>query len=321
MSASEEPETRASEEPATSDLISIGEPGGGHEIGVYGAPRPAVPERVALAPRTKGCASGAGSLGSVEPGEFRRLPPWLKIQLPGSGDYAETKSLYDESLRIRRRALGDRHPKVGRALMNLSDLEGRLGNFEESYRLAAAAAGLIGKGGEEHLVGVALSNQGAAALGLGRLDEAAALLRRAREIEEKALGPSHPFVAETLEHQARLALRQGRAGEAEALFRRALVTYLETHPEKARCLAGLGEAARAHGRLDEAEARYREALAHAERTLGAAHPETAALLAGQARLLREAGRLDEARRAAQTAVAHLPAGHPDAIAAREIVSA
>jgi len=77
------------------ELVSIGEPGASAppEIGVYGAPRPAVPERVPLAPRTKGCASGAGGIGSVEPGEFRRLPPWLKIQLPGQGDYSETKSL------------------------------------------------------------------------------------------------------------------------------------------------------------------------------------------------------------------------------------
>jgi lipoic acid synthetase len=86
----------ASEEPQTPELISIGEPGERHEIGVYGAPRPAVPERVPMAPRTKGCASGAGSLGGVEPGEFRRLPPWLKIQLPGSGDYAETRALLKE---------------------------------------------------------------------------------------------------------------------------------------------------------------------------------------------------------------------------------
>ncbi len=83
------------------DLVRIGEPGAKaaseakteQTIGVYGAPRPAVPQRVPLAPRTKGCASGAGSIGSVEPGEFRRLPPWLKIQLPGSGDYTETKAL------------------------------------------------------------------------------------------------------------------------------------------------------------------------------------------------------------------------------------
>src|SRR6516162_1152087 len=82
-----------SEDPQTSDLINIGEPGASHDIGVYGAPRPAVPERLPLSSRTKGCASGAGSLGSVEPGEFRRLPPWLKIQLPGSGEYAETRAL------------------------------------------------------------------------------------------------------------------------------------------------------------------------------------------------------------------------------------
>ena len=78
------------------DLVNISEPSESHDIGVYGAPRPAVPERLAVAPRTKGCASGAGSLGSVEPGEFRRLPPWLKIQLPGSGDYSETRALLKE---------------------------------------------------------------------------------------------------------------------------------------------------------------------------------------------------------------------------------
>src|SRR2546423_1828682 len=87
-------------------LVNIGEPQAGGlqspdilqhpDVGVYGAPRPAVPERVPRAPRTRGCAPGAGSVGSVEPGEFRRLPPWLKIQLPGSGDYAGTKALLRE---------------------------------------------------------------------------------------------------------------------------------------------------------------------------------------------------------------------------------
>ncbi|MFM7231150.1 MAG: lipoyl synthase [bacterium] len=77
-------------------LVNIGEPGATPEIGVFGAPRPAVPERVPLAPRTKGCASGAGGVGTVAPGEFKRLPPWLKIQLPGQGEYGETKALLRE---------------------------------------------------------------------------------------------------------------------------------------------------------------------------------------------------------------------------------
>jgi lipoic acid synthetase len=64
------------------------------EIPVYGAPRAAVPQRLPLAPRFGGCASGAGvGLGAEGGAGFRRLPPWLKVKLPGSGDYAETKTL------------------------------------------------------------------------------------------------------------------------------------------------------------------------------------------------------------------------------------
>jgi lipoyl synthase len=57
---------------------------------VLGAPRPAVPVRLPRTPRTRGCASGAGA---VAPGEFRRLPSWLKVKLPGHGEYASTKGM------------------------------------------------------------------------------------------------------------------------------------------------------------------------------------------------------------------------------------
>ncbi len=78
------------------ELVQSGEPGATPQVGVVGAPRPAVPQRVPLAPRTKGCASGAAGMGASAPGEFRRLPPWLKITLPGKGDYAGTKALLRE---------------------------------------------------------------------------------------------------------------------------------------------------------------------------------------------------------------------------------
>ncbi len=76
-------------------LVNVGEPGANPAIGVVGAPRPAVPQRVPLAPRTKGCGSGAGADAGA-PGEFRRLPSWLKIQLPGKGEYAGTRALLRE---------------------------------------------------------------------------------------------------------------------------------------------------------------------------------------------------------------------------------
>jgi lipoyl synthase len=72
-------------------------------IRVYGAPRPAVPQRLPVTPRFGGCASGAGigvgadAAAAQAPGH-RRLPDWLKVRLPGAGEYAETKAL----LRARR---------------------------------------------------------------------------------------------------------------------------------------------------------------------------------------------------------------------------
>lgn len=80
--------------PATPPAVpaSPGEP----ELKIYGAPRPAVPMRLPLTPRFGGCASGAGvGLGAEPSGSpgYRRLPEWLKVRLPGAGDYAETKAL------------------------------------------------------------------------------------------------------------------------------------------------------------------------------------------------------------------------------------
>jgi len=71
---------------------------GPSELRVLGAPRPAIPERVPMTPRFGGCASGAGigaglAADDLKAPGFRRLPEWLKIQLPGSGEYAETKAL------------------------------------------------------------------------------------------------------------------------------------------------------------------------------------------------------------------------------------
>jgi lipoic acid synthetase len=66
------------------------------DLKVLGAPRPPIPQRLPVTPRFGGCASGAGvgagAAAAHGPG-FRRLPEWLKVTLPGSGEYAETKSL------------------------------------------------------------------------------------------------------------------------------------------------------------------------------------------------------------------------------------
>ena len=64
------------------------------EVPVQGALRAAVPVRLPVTRRLGGCGSGVGvgGAGSAAAG-FRRLPPWLKVTLPGRGEYAETRAL------------------------------------------------------------------------------------------------------------------------------------------------------------------------------------------------------------------------------------
>jgi lipoic acid synthetase len=83
------------EEPAAS-VAAAADPAGSATPGVYGAPRPPIPQRLPVTPRFGGCASGAGvGLGAEPAGTpgFRRLPEWLKAKLPGAGEYAETRAL------------------------------------------------------------------------------------------------------------------------------------------------------------------------------------------------------------------------------------
>ena len=95
-----DPEAREAEPGGELPVLNSGGPPG---LEVYGAPRPAVPQRLPVTRRFGGCASGAGvGLGAEAaegPAGRRRLPEWLKIKLPGDGEYAETKGrLRDLSL-------------------------------------------------------------------------------------------------------------------------------------------------------------------------------------------------------------------------------
>src|SRR2546422_11339600 len=89
MSAPEAPEPGSA---APGDGLVVLNQAGQPTIPVYGAPRPAVPQRLPLTPRF-GCASGAGVGLGAAAGGFPRLPEWLKGRVPGAGEYAQTKAL------------------------------------------------------------------------------------------------------------------------------------------------------------------------------------------------------------------------------------
>lgn len=79
-------------EPSAPPAAATPGPDAHPEIRVYGAPRPAVPQRLPVRPRFSGCGSGAG-VGAGAAAGHRRLPDWLKVQLPGRGEYADTRAM------------------------------------------------------------------------------------------------------------------------------------------------------------------------------------------------------------------------------------
>ena len=114
----------------------------------------------------------------------------------------------------------------------------------------------------------------------GRYAEAEPLYKRALAIDEKALGPDHPDVAQSLNNLAALYDDQGRYAEAEPLYKRALAIRREgARARSSRCRDGAEQSGCALSTIRAATPRPSRstsgALAIDEKALGPDHPDVA----------------------------------------------
>jgi CHAT domain-containing protein/tetratricopeptide (TPR) repeat protein len=132
----------------------------------------------------------------------------------------------------------------------------------------------------------------------GKFAEAVPLARRALAIQEKALGPNDPAVADMLGTLAVLYNGQGRYAEAEPLYSRALAIQEKVlgpdHPDVATALGNFGVLYKNQGRYADAELLHRRALAIREKVLGPDHPDVAISLNNLAALYHAQGRYADA---------------------------
>ena len=144
-------------------------------------------------------------------------------------------------------------------------------------------------------------------------------MQRALAIQEQALSPTHPSVANSLNSLALLYQAQGRYPEAEPLLQRALAIREQalspTHPSVANSLHNLAGLYDAQGKYAQAEPLLQRALAIQEQVLGPTHPDVAASLNTLAELYRLQGRYPEVEPLLQRALAireqALSPTHPD----------
>jgi tetratricopeptide (TPR) repeat protein len=132
----------------------------------------------------------------------------------------------------------------------------------------------------------------------GRYADAEPLFKRSLAIQEKSLGPDHPFVATSLKNLAFLYQNQGRYSDAEPLCLRSLAirekSFGPDHPDVANLLNNLAGLYYVEARYSDAEPLFKRSLGIFEKALSPDHPEVANSLNNLARLYREQGRWPEA---------------------------
>ena len=105
------------------------------------------------------------------------------------------------------------------------------------------------------------------------------IARRALEVMERSLGPSHPDVGAPLNTLATLLMTTQRYAEAEPLLRRAVSNYERflgpNHPDVASALNNLAGLLYSTGRFQAAEPFARRALEIRESALGQDHVDVA----------------------------------------------
>ena len=171
------------------------------------------------------------------------------LALMGLGRHRAAATRFAEAAEVYRRVLGDDYGDVWRAEADLGHARQKLGDLGEAERLLRRAVERIGAiyGEASDKLGRPLRLLGETLRLAGKVEEAAAMHRRASELERQVRGPEHPLVALNDLELARDLLARGTAAdraEAQGLLRRAAALLRANDPDSPDLAAIEAELAR-----------------------------------------------------------------------------
>jgi len=169
----------------------------------------------------------------------------------------------------------------------------------EAERQFLAALEEAEKSGTENNLNMGLISLAQLYSGQHKYPEAELACQRALAVFEKALGPEHPYVADTLNRLAGLYRAQGKYSDAEPLYQRYVALLEKDSKRPPEFLPGvlqiLADVYRAQGKYAQAEPLYQRAVAILEKDFGyvASNGGLVESLLSWARMYREQGRYAE----------------------------
>ncbi|MET0015597.1 MAG: CHAT domain-containing tetratricopeptide repeat protein [Sedimenticola sp.] len=216
----------------------------------------------------------------------------------GQGSYGEAESLLLRSLEIREQRLGERHPKVGMALVRLAQSRMGLGEHTKAEADLKRAVEILEPLNKKRLLATALEKLGKLYKARWRHAEAETLLRRSLSIRKAIFGPLDHRTLQVLGHLSDIYRTHARFAEAEALFQEALqhAGNLQGNQQRGAFILHSNLAKIHHGlrHFRPAEKHYREALLVAELLFGAEHYKTGEVLNALGKMYFQQGRYSDA---------------------------
>jgi tetratricopeptide (TPR) repeat protein len=122
--------------------------------------------------------------------------------------------------------------RIAESLSNLTQVYNAQGRFDDAERVGLQAVAASEKlGSITPKLGQALDNLGNVYSRRNKLRDAEAAFQRSLAVQEKASGPSHPFVGTTLNNYANVLSNEDRFDEAERVYQRSLSIDEKINPE------------------------------------------------------------------------------------------
>jgi tetratricopeptide (TPR) repeat protein len=216
------------------------------------------------------------------------------------GTLTNAAAMMSEAVRLRRLALGERHPAVGQALANLggilydeSDWRGAEAKEREAVAIQRQLAG-----NERTNLATTLSNLGLALQTQGKFAEAEQVSQEALSIRKQVLGEDNTDVAMTRNNLAMLQFQRGDLVGAETNFAASLALFRKHlpagHPFIALAENNEAEILKDKGDLEGAIAVHRKTLEVRRKVYPDGHQDVARSLNQLAALLVAQGDLEEA---------------------------
>jgi len=211
--------------------------------------------------------------------EFASLCSKVGYVMQNQGESDDALILHKKSLKIRQKALGEKHHETAVSHNNIGMVLENKGDYDTALVQLKTGLTILKMFKENSDTATSYYGIGFVLAKKGEYEEALEMYKKSLEIRKKVLGQNHPDTATCYNNIGTVLRDEGESKEALDMYRKALTIRKNVlgndHPDTAISHNHLGFLLGKKGKFSDALIELRQALAIREKVLGTDHRETA----------------------------------------------